>query len=141
MIRKTANLIETNKHKVIEAPGYKNAQLDAFNKEAKRQGLEYFYAGFKDLSNPYGDIELQFRKAIYKADITFDYDVYENWVLMGRNIKVINGDVLKAMGIAANLDLKKNEDYFDVGGVLGFKPLDNEIVERFCKLMEVTNNV
>ena len=101
----------------------------------------------------YGDNEDGSDKIYYSAELTFDKDLFEQWI-NGEFTKCVlkaknKSQLLKAKTLAEEMGMTENEDFFciydnchteltpeDNGRTLtciGFKPMDSEIIDKIGK--------
>ena len=101
----------------------------------------------------YGDNEDGSDKIYYSAELTFDKDLFEQWI-NGEFTKCVlkaknKSQLLKAKTLAEEMGMTENEDFFciydnchteltpeDNGRTLtciGFKPMDSEVIDKIGK--------
>lgn len=146
--------IKTNGEQML----YKRRDLTQWAKEAYDRGETKFYVKPVDALHPCGQLELCDPDYKYKTKLTFDVELYEQWingsftkcVLRAKN----KNQLLKAKTMAEELGMKEGEDFFciydacrtelepeefDENGigrtltVIGFRPMDSEVIDKISK--------
>lgn len=132
---------------------YRRQDLWKWSKEAFERGENYFYTKPVDPSSPNGRLELCEPTYCYEALVNFDEDLYEQWI-QGEFTKCVlkaknKNQLLKAKTIAEELGMKEDEDFWLIRDnchtelepeedgktltVIGFKPMDSEIIDQIGK--------
>lgn len=122
--------------------------------KARKEGKQTFYARLVDPNNPFGDVELCEPEIYYESSFEIENGLYEQWlndsftkcVLAAKN----KNHLLKAKTMAEEMGLKEGKDFtliYDAcrtelqpeeenGStltVIGFKPMDSEIIDKIGK--------
>lgn len=137
---------------------YRRKDLTLWAREAYDRGETKFYVRPVDQSEPYGELELCEPDFRYSTKISFDVDLYEQWlngsftkcVLQAKN----KNQLLKAKTMAEELGMKEGEDFFciydacrtelepeefDENGigrtltVIGFRPMASDTIDKIGK--------
>lgn len=97
---------------------YRRDDLTKWAKEAFERGEDYFYTKPVNPSNPYGRLELCEPTYFYKCDLTFNQDLYEQWI-DGSFVKTVcearnKNHLLKVKTIAEELGLVEGTDFGEI---------------------------
>lgn len=141
--------------KIVKKPMlYRRDDLSQWAEEAFERGDDYFYTKPVNTLNPYGRLELCEPTYYYKCNLTFDQDLYEQWI-EGSFVKTVcearnKNHLLKVKVIAEELGLVEGADFGEIrdncltvlspedndGRTLvgiWFKPLPDEIAHKISK--------
>lgn len=148
--------------KLDEPALYRRADLTAFAKQAFEAGQDYFYYMPVNPDEPWGELELCDPAYEYQSILTFDQDIYENWI-DGMFTKIVceaknKNQLLKTKTIADGLGLKEGTDYFlikdscltelkpeefDESGTgrtltcIGFRPLADDVANQISRKFQL----
>lgn len=133
---------------------YRREDLWNWAKEAFERGDSYFHCRPVDQNNPYGQLELCEPDPQYTSILTFDTDLWDEWI-NGSFTKVVCGarnigKLQKAIDKAISLGMKEGEDFFVIRDAcrtelepenpdgstttcIGFKPMPAEVIDQIGK--------
>lgn len=145
---------------IPELPGenrplpYYREDLRKWAKEAFKRGEKYFYCKPARRDEKYGELQLCKNEEYIDSELTFDKDLYDEWI-EGSFTKVVCGardkrKLQKAIDKAISLGMKEGEDFFLIkdncltelepeepdGRTLtcvGFKPMLAEVIDQIGK--------
>ena len=160
MIRNNAKgIINEKSGRAWEYPNkpqyYKHPDLNEFAEITRQNGKKLFYYKPLDLNNPYGKQVMCNNPTIkeYSAKFSIDKDLYEQWingeftkcVLQAKN----KNQLLKAKTMAEDLGMTEGKDFWLIKDnchtelvpeedgrtltVIGFRPMDSEIIDKIGK--------
>ena len=140
---------------------YRHPQLYQWCTEAEANGQKYFYIKETPGENGFNNLELVNKADVtyhYAATLTFDPDVYENWIndIFTKTVCEAKNrnHLLKAVDKAKELGLEEGKDFFlikdncltelepeeiDENGVgrtltcIGFRPLQDDVAHEISK--------
>ena len=140
---------------------YRHPTLYQWCKEAEANGQNYFYIKNTPVENGLGNLELVDKADVtyhYAATLTFDPDVYENWIndIFTKTVCEAKNrnHLLKVVDKAEELGLEERKDFFlikdncltelepeeiDENGVgrtltcIGFRPLPDDVAHEISK--------
>lgn len=137
---------------------YRRADLHNWAKEARKNGQEQFYYTCVNPNDPFGELKLCDPKYHYEATLSFDTELYEQWI-NGSFTKCILGaknknQLLKAKDMALEMGMTEGKDFFlikdncytelepeetDENGIgrtltcIGFAPMEDKIIDNIGK--------
>ena len=138
-----------------EPQHYRHPDLDNFAKIARQNAKYRFYCRPANPKNPYGKQVMVDEPTVshYETEFTIDKNLYEQW-MCGEYTKCVLGaknknQLLKAKTMAEDLGMVENKDFWLIYDnchtelepeeygktltVIGFKPMDSEIINQIGK--------
>ena len=135
----------------LEPAQYRRMDLQKWTTEARERGEKQIYFEPANPDDPYGELRLCEKKFHIESTVSFDADMYEQWI-NGAFTKVIlqaknKNKLKKAIILANNIGLVEGKDFFlirdncmtelapeDKDGrtltCIGFRPLPDDIINQ-----------